>query len=426
MRCLSPRSLSARAPRFRPFARTSALVAVAAVAAVAAACGTTAAHGDPGSSSAGGLRTTATGGSQTSGPSTTGRVAPAHPVVYDVGIQSPTWVDPHRTTTDYLTGAVTEGRSMQVEIRYPTRAGSSGAESATAAPAYRGGPYPVIVFAHGYDVTPDTYASMLDAWVAAGYVVVSPVFPGTSAVAIAAEREAYTETDMFNQPADLAFVIKELTAAVQGTPPMGGAFLKGLVDPHRLLLAGQSDGADSIAALLYDRPYALVDLSLAVRPKGVALLSGAEWFRSDTDSYSSPISGGPPVLVVQSAADACNVPSDSGELYNLLSGKKWYLSLADATHLGPYAGTDPAAPVVGAVTTDFFSLAIGRDSASAAALTKAGNQPGVSTITSAPSVPLLAVPTPPAGVDPCALPPPTTTPTTAISTTTTTSATSGP
>jgi hypothetical protein len=130
---------------------------------------------------------------------------------------------------------------------------------------------------------------------------------------------------------------------------------------------------------------------MPVQPAAVALLSGAEWTRAG-DSYSSPRGGGPPVLVVQSLTDSCNVPADSSVLYNMLTGPKWFLALDDATHLGPYVGDGPQAAVVERVTADFFGLEVGRPKLSAATLGRSGDQPGVSTITSAASVPLYPAP----------------------------------
>ena len=43
-------------------------------------------------------------------------------------------------------------------------------------PATRG-PHPLIVFAHGFALTPGTYSRLLRAWTRAGYVVAAPVFP---------------------------------------------------------------------------------------------------------------------------------------------------------------------------------------------------------------------------------------------------------
>ena len=39
------------------------------------------------------------------------------------------------------------------------------------------GPYPLVVFAHGYDADPNSYAALLHAIASAGYVVAAPTYP---------------------------------------------------------------------------------------------------------------------------------------------------------------------------------------------------------------------------------------------------------
>ena len=290
---------------------------------------------------------------------------------------------------------------MQVEILYPTLSVKAPAVKPWAPPAYRFGPYPVIVFAHGFDVDPNTYRVLLVSWVEAGYVVVAPFFPDTSLAAIQAQHGADTESDMFNQPGDVTFVVSQVVGAARGSPPPHAAYLAGLVDPARLVLAGQSDGADTIAALLYDHEYSGTLASMGVQPTAVALLSGAEWAR-EQDVYSAPGGGGPPALVVQSLTDSCNDPADSSRLYNMLTGSKWFLALEDATHLGPYVGDGAAAATVEQVTVGFFDLEVGRGKVAPAVLEQEGDQPGVSTISSAGTVPLYPAPAYVAGA--CAVP----------------------
>jgi hypothetical protein len=176
----------------------------------------------------------------------------------------------------------------------------------------------------------------------------------------------------------------------------------GLVDSSDIILAGQSDGADTVAALLYDHEYSKTLAAMGARPRAVALLSGAEWTR-DEDFYSAPIVGGAPALVVQSLTDGCNDPADSSQLYNMLTASKWFLALSDATHLGPYVGDGDAAKVVERVTVAFFDLELQRAKVTPASLERDGDVPGVSQITSASSVPLY--PAPPWVPDACAAPP---------------------
>ncbi len=411
MRYPPRRSRRGDGSRLRPLALSrlpAAALAVGLLGALGlAACGTSQASTDQGGAhgAGGGSGATTSSRATTTTLSAAQKIAAQGATRFRVGVVSATWADPDGATEDFATGETTPGRSLGVEIRYPTTAGSPTGETPGATPAYGAGPFPVVVFAHGYDVTPDTYAPLLDAWVSAGFVVVAPVFPDTSATAIAAEQGAYTESDMFNQPADVAFVVRELaraTGAAPGPAPPGGAFLRNLVYLPDLAIVGQSDGADTVAALLFDDEYSLVDYSLAVRPKAVGLLSGAEWTRT-VDVYRAPVSDPPAVLVVQSATDTCNTPLDSALLNNLMGQPKWYLSLDDATHLGPYTGQDAEAPVVERVTIAFFSHVFGRRAASAAAITAAGDEPGLSSVSSAPSVEAPAVAAEPVDADPCGI-----------------------
>jgi hypothetical protein len=323
-------------------------------------------------------------------------------VRFGAGLTIATWTETRGSTENFYEGTVQPGRVMQVQILYPTLRSKPLSVAPFAPPAYRYGPFPVIVFAHGFDVDPNTYRALFVSWVEAGYVVVAPFFPDTSVAAIEAQHGVDTESDEFNQPGDVAFVVSQVVKAGHGTAPPYAAYLVGLVDSSRLILAGQSDGADTIAALLYDHAYASTLASMGVRPKAVALLSGAEWSREE-DDYSAPAGGGAPVLVVQSLTDACNDPADSSQLYNMLTGTKWFLALDDATHLGPYVGLSAAAPAVERVTASFFDLATGWRKLAPGTLEREGEQPGVSSISNAASVPLY--PAPAFVDDPCSPPP---------------------
>ncbi len=329
------------------------------------------------------------------------RTLAKRPAVFGVGYGIVTWTDKEGYTENFYEGTTQPGRVLQVEIFYPSLSAKPSVPVALAAPAYRFGPYPVIVFAHGFAVDPNTYRALLVSWVEAGYVVVAPFFPDTSSPAIEAQHGADTELDMFNQPADVAFVVSQVVKAEKDSPLTRVGYLAGMMNTDRLVLAGQSDGGDTVAALMYDRAYASTRALLPLRPVAVALLSGAEWTRSE-DVYSAPSTPGPPVLVVQSLTDACNYPVDSSRLYNMVSAPKWFLALDNATHLGPYVGLGAAAPTVEKVTVDFFDLATGQAKTTPAMLERDGDKSGISTITSAASVPLY--PTPAWEPDACAPP----------------------
>ena len=88
--------------------------------------------------------------------------APAKPLDttrrYAVGTRTLTFEDTSRTTSanGEFGGAPT--RTLPTEFWYPAQGAAGGGPVADAAPDKGNGPYPLVLFAHGYDVTPDFYA----------------------------------------------------------------------------------------------------------------------------------------------------------------------------------------------------------------------------------------------------------------------------
>lgn len=325
----------------------------------------------PSSSSTGATATTTT-------PATTTTLAGP----FAVGIRTVTFTDTTRPILDYEASPPTElsdTRPIATEIRYPTTTGSGQGEIARAKPA-AGGPFPVIVFAHGYAVMPDTYRLLLDAWVRAGFVVVSPVFPVTNYYEwVRQGGGGAPEADVTNQPYDVAFVISRLFALASDPH----SFLDGLVDLRRLGLAGQSDGASTVAALVYANYYRLNWAALPVHPQAIAVLSGAEF--GGSVEYADPAGGGPALLSVESDDDYCNPTQQATELYDAVAAgapAHFFLRLEGADHSGPYFGTEPWAAVVRHVTTDFFELELGSRTRglSAAVVGRDGDAAGVADV----------------------------------------------
>ena len=237
------------------------------------------------------------------------------------------------------------------EIRYPTAKPLIGlSETHNAVPYRRGGPYPIVVFAHGYAITPDAYSKLLDTWVKAGMVVVAPLFPDTNSAAILAQGNVDTEADIINQPADLAYVIHHVLSAVSSG--YGCNIVKHLIDPQRIGLAGQSDGGETVAGLAFENAY----LAPGLHYDAVESLSGS-LLPAPTAATKLAETGTAPLLVVQSATDQCNPPSTSLALYNAVAeSDKWFLTIKKGDHLPPYTGQDFVADfkLVAAETTQFF------------------------------------------------------------------------
>ncbi|HZC30192.1 MAG TPA: hypothetical protein VE261_01660, partial [Gaiellaceae bacterium] len=72
-------------------------------------------------------------------------------------------------------------------------------------------PAPLVVFAHGFALTPGTYASLLTAWARAGFVVAAPAFPVEKANAPGGPDE----NDLVHEPADIRFVIGKLLVSLR-------------------------------------------------------------------------------------------------------------------------------------------------------------------------------------------------------------------
>jgi hypothetical protein len=364
--------------------RTAVAIVVLLVAGGVAAC-TTIGHHFGG--------TTNTSGATTSSSSTT--TTTPKPTSYNVGLTTFYWKDSLRTTVNYLNlDAPIAGRVLTTEVRYPTVEGSPTAETVGAKAATSDGPFPVIVFAHGFDVSPSYYSQLLDSWVRAGFIVVSPIFPDENTATVNDDGGPYSsggvndECDETNEPGDIPFVLRQFdTVAAPGS----GKILAGLAETSDVALAGQSDGANVVGALAFGSLYSSDLLAMPVSPKAVAVLSGQQLIPCSgaTNTYSASASS-PALLQVQSDADTCNGAQQAADLFARLTAAPAHLfqTLHGATHLAPYANPPAGNPeymaVVEKVTTQFFELELGwhAKGLTLASIETSGNQANVSQVTS--------------------------------------------
>ncbi len=298
------------------------------------------------------------------GAATPGTHQTAPATRFGVGIARCTFVDHSRPLLNYSTtpfSVRSASRTLVTEIRYPTPPRIAGPPEVAGAPAApRSGGYPMIVFAHGYDVTPDTYAPLLDAWVQAGFVVVAPIFPDESAFAVADQPGVDTEDDLANEPADLAFVTRSILS-ISTNETSRCRVVHGLVAPSEIALAGHSDGATAVGMLAYDHgsdPQGInfAHLRTGIDYRAIIILSGA---KDSSQSYADEASR-PDLLDIQSRVDQCNPFRDGVNLYNSIhQTNKWFLELQTAHHLPPFDGVDRAAfNVASATTIRFLQLSL--------------------------------------------------------------------
>ncbi len=226
-------------------------------------------------------------------------------------------------------------------------------------PGSGSGPWPLIVFGHGFAATPGIYAQLLHAWAVAGYVVAAPLFPLGNAHAPGGPDES----DIVNQPRDLSFVISQLLAASRAGGPMHG-----LIDPAHVAVAGQSDGGETAFALAYDKGFRDPRVDAAV------ILSGAQL--PGVPFRFAPAS--PPLLAVQGTADTTNRPRYTYSFFDAAPRPKFLLRLPGAGHLPPYTTKEPQLGVVERVTTAFLDRYL-KDGA-IDQITEAADAPGVATL----------------------------------------------
>jgi dienelactone hydrolase len=249
----------------------------------------------------------------------------------------------HARIAHFQTGA-SGPRVLVTDVRYPERGHP---------------PYPLVVFAHGFALTPATYGSLLDTWARAGYVVAAPAFP----VERAGAPGGPSESDLPNEPGDISFVISQLRAP--RSP------VRDLIDPSRIAVAGQSDGAVAAFSAAYDRRYRDPRIDAALVMSGGPLAG-----------YLPAAGRAPQLLAVQGTQDPLNPPGVTTGYFRVMRRPKFLLLLQGASHLPPYTSDDRWARVVRATTTAFLNHAL--RGAPLRPLLAAGGVPGVSSLTASP------------------------------------------
>ncbi len=210
------------------------------------------------------------------------------------------------------------------------------------------------MFGHGLNATPGVYAPLLQAWARAGYVVAAPIFPLSNADAPGGANEA----DIVNQPADMSFVMTRILAAAAADH----GILSGLVDPHEVAVAGQSDGAATALATAYDQRYVDRRVGAAVILSGAEVLPG-NYFRGPN----------PPLLAAQGTADEINLPKYTYDFFHAAHTPKFLLTLLGAGHRPPYTNEQPQVGVVERVTIAFLDRYLKRLPGARSQLWRAGD-----------------------------------------------------
>ena len=183
------------------------------------------------------------------------------------------------------------------------------------------GHHPLVVFAHGYQVGPMTYARFCADLAAQGYVVAAPSFP----LADESRGNGLDREDIPEETGDINFIIARLRAS--------DSTISTSISDDPVTVIGHSDGA-TVALLVAGRPGSMnpvVGAVIAIAPDTVT-----------GDLSSTP----PPVLIIHGTADPIAAFSDAQGDFDRFSGSRFLLALEGADHLAPIVGGTPWTPVI--------------------------------------------------------------------------------
>jgi dienelactone hydrolase len=181
------------------------------------------------------------------------------------------------------------------------------------------GPFPLVVFVHGYDKGPSDYARFCSALASSGYVVAGPSFP----LEDPARGFPLDRSHLADEAGDVSFVITSLEQRAAALDLVPGA----------VAVVGHSDGADVALLVAYGAGTAdsRVDAVVADAPDPMA---------------ADPAPSSVPLLLVQGTDDPVVPYSSSQTVYGQVDAPVVYLSLVGADHLGPIMGGTPWTPVL--------------------------------------------------------------------------------
>jgi dienelactone hydrolase len=227
-----------------------------------------------------------------------------------------TFTDPSRPTPANQGVPGHSGRILVTTIYYPTT----------------GGPFPLIVFAPGFNSVGTDYQALLSAWAAHGYVVAAPTFPLSSSAASGAPGIS----DFFEQPLDLSFVITAMTK-LQGDR----------VDARHVGVAGHSLGGVTVLGLTNN--------TCCRDPRVMAAVAMA----GDTVSFPSGAYTNertPPLLLLHGDQDQIVPYQGSRAAFSMGAPPKFLVTLLGDDHNGPFLDPSTAFQTVVATTLDFFDI----------------------------------------------------------------------
>lgn len=265
---------------------------------------------------------------------------------YAVGRHELTLVDGSRPTPAVpAQGRAAEpDRTIEVEVVYPA-AGDAPPEPAAGAPSPAEadaeplpGPWPLVVFAHGFNGRSEFFRGFAEQWARQGYAVALPTFP------LSRQGIAYSD-DYVNQPGDVSFVVDRLADLDAGD------LLDGVIDTDRYLVGGHSLGSATVFGVAYN------SCCLDPRIVGAISVSGGPLLYPDGNYDHHPTT---PMLMIHGGQDQTVAVGVGDLLFDQgWASPLWYLRPPAATHVSVF--TDEPGRLFTEASLAFLDAELGDD-----------------------------------------------------------------
>jgi len=180
------------------------------------------------------------------------------------------------------------------------------------------GPFPLLVFAHGWSGRGGSFLAQAESWARAGYVVALPTFPLSRA------GIAFSD-DYVNQPGDIGFVIDELLAA------RADDLLADLVDAAHVAVGGHSLGSATVFRMGYN------SCCTDDRIDAVIAVSGGPIDYAEPGYGNQPQT---PMLLAHGVADPGVPVAISDAMVTFITAPVTYLRLDQADHTSVFVGAN--------------------------------------------------------------------------------------
>ena len=240
------------------------------------------------------------------------------PGPYAVGSMTMTFVDTSRPTMPNRSYPGAPSRTLVTEIWYPTNVQPTGGQPETRdAPIAQGGPYPLVIYSHGFTSTRTGGTFLARHLASYGYVVGAPDFPLSNSAAPGGPNFL----DLGNQPGDVHFLIDQFLALSAAE----GSALAGSIDSSRIGLTGLSMGGSTTFLATFHPTLRDPRVRASAPMAGVTCFLGPDFY-----GHTSV-----PLLIVHGDIDAI-VPYQANAVFGFgeANPPKYLVTIAAGSHTG--------------------------------------------------------------------------------------------